>query len=89
LKFYETGDTPRKNLDVMSAVGADVRKAAEAEKPAADASSSKKASKKDKKKDKKRDREAEEVEEAVPVVEVRLRMLVCVVCFVNVCMYLL
>lgn len=50
LKFYDTGDTPRKNLDVMTAVATSLRKLSEAGEE----------SKKDKKKKKKRSSEAAE-----------------------------
>lgn len=54
LKFYDTGDTPRKNLDVMTAVATSLRKMS-----GADGSAS---AKKDKKKKKKRDSEAAEMD---------------------------
>ena len=69
MKFYETGETPRKNVDVMTAVGDEIRLSAPA--PAAD----KKDKKKDKKKYKTRSREAEEAAEvgAAPVEEDEVR----------------
>jgi nucleolar protein 56 len=56
LKFYDTGDAPRKNVDVMSAVAESLRKIA---------AKNDKGDKKDKKK--KRDREVEATEEEVVV----------------------
>jgi nucleolar protein 56 len=57
LKFYDTGDAPRKNVDVMGAVAESLRKIAAKNDP--------KGEKKDKKK--KRDREVEAIEEEVVV----------------------
>jgi len=56
LKFYDTGDTPRKNIDVMSAVASKLRDAAEAVET----------DKKNKKKDKKKKSVAGVEEDAVP-----------------------
>ena len=57
LKFYDTGDTPRKNIDVMSSVTASLKKSVE------------KSDKKEKKakKDKKNKDEAEEVTAPIPM----------------------
>jgi nucleolar protein 56 len=59
LKFYDTGEAPRKNVDVMSAVAEGLRKIAtkDAKKKGGDVSAEDEGSKKKKKKDKKRDRD--------------------------------
>jgi nucleolar protein 56 len=81
LKFYDTGDAPRKNVDVMSAVAEKLRKSSDKpgskkEKKAKkvdegeqeDAAEGEKKSKKEKKEKKDKKRERDEVEEE-PVVE--------------------
>ncbi|CAM9101818.1 unnamed protein product [Ectocarpus fasciculatus] len=62
LKFYDTGDTPRKNLDVMTAVATSLRKLSDTDTTSA---------KKDKKKKKKRDSEAAEMDVEEEEVEIK------------------
>ena len=66
LKFYDTGDTPRKNIDVMSAVAATLKGTST---DAATPGASEKKSKKDKSEKKKKKRARDEDEEEEVVVE--------------------